>query len=283
MPPTGGDIVTFSPPDNLLILDSISGVGVGWIAIGTGYSGQTVLGTSGADTLIMSAPPSTTPSGSITFTSDEDTMFVIAPSSSKTFAMNYNRVTSAVGTYTSEVAIHATLGTSVIEYVNNFLVISTLPVTDPTSPFYNPVFESPGNGGPVDCSTDPNASNSCSASSFGGTGGDPGKGIVCTAMNEAYGFGSYRNRIWLAYAKKYLTKAHEVGYHAIFLPLVDYGFKQGNGVTNRMVRNALEHIARHRSTDIRAEMRNLKRDNIGRVYRWILETMCYIVGKLKGY
>jgi hypothetical protein len=109
------------------------------------------------------------------------------------------------------------------------------------------------------------------------------KSIVCTAMNEAYGFGSFRNRIWLRHSEKHLTKAHEVGYHAIFLPLVDYGFKQGDGITHRTVRKILEHIARHRSTDIRADMRGLKRDNIGRIYRSILEPICYLVGKIKGY
>jgi len=109
------------------------------------------------------------------------------------------------------------------------------------------------------------------------------KSIVCTAMNDHYGFGSFRNRVWLKYAEKNLTKAHEVGYHTIFLPLVDYGFKQGNGITNRIVRNILEHIARHRSTDIRAEMRGLKRDALGRAYRFILEPLCCLVGKLKGY
>jgi hypothetical protein len=109
------------------------------------------------------------------------------------------------------------------------------------------------------------------------------KGIVCTAMNDAYGFGSFRNRIWLKHSEKHLTKAHEVGYHTIFLPLVDYGFKQGDSVTHRAVRTILEHIARHRSTDIRADMRGLKRDNIGRIYRLVLEPICYLVGKIKGY
>jgi hypothetical protein len=109
------------------------------------------------------------------------------------------------------------------------------------------------------------------------------KSIVCTAMNDHYGFGSFRNRIWLKYAEKNLTKAHEVGYHTIFLPLVDYGFKQGNGITHLVVRKILEHIARHRSTDIRAEMRGLKRDGLGRTYRFVLEPLCYLIGKLKGY
>jgi len=98
-------------------------------------------------------------------------------------------------------------------------------------------------------------------------------------MNQAYGFGSYRNRIWLAYAAKNLTKAHEAGYHAMFLPLVDLAYRKDF----KVLRAVLESIARHRSTDLRAEMRGLKRDSLGRAYRFVLEPLCYAVGKLKGY
>ena len=109
---------------------------------------------------------------------------------------------------------------------------------------------------------------------------DGGK-IVCTAMNEAYGFGSFRNRIWLAYAAKHLTKAHEAGYHALFLPLVAAGYKQDKWYS-KPLRAVLEDIARHRSADLRAEMRGGKRDRVGQAYRFILEPLCYAVGKLKG-
>jgi hypothetical protein len=94
-----------------------------------------------------------------------------------------------------------------------------------------------------------------------------------------YGFGTYRNAIWLQYSRDNLTKAHERGYHKIFLPLVDYGFKRGEGFLNRCVRKTLEHIARHRTTDLRAEMRGRKRDLLGRIYRAVLEPVCYVVGK----
>jgi hypothetical protein len=119
-------------------------------------------------------------------------------------------------------------------------------------------------------------------SDSGGGGGGGGK-IVCTAMNHAYGFGSFRNKIWLAYSAKNLTKAHEVGYHALFLPLVAVGYNQGDKMHNRIVRRVLENIARHRSADLRAEMRGTKRDPVGRAYRLILEPLCFAVGKLKGY
>ena len=117
----------------------------------------------------------------------------------------------------------------------------------------------------------------------GGDGGGGGSKIVCTAMNHAYGFGSFRNSIWLTYSAQHMTKAHEAGYHALFLPLVDYGFKRGDGKLNMAVRKTLEWIARHRTKDLRAEMRGTKRDATGRVLRFVLEPLCFIVGKLKGY
>jgi hypothetical protein len=107
--------------------------------------------------------------------------------------------------------------------------------------------------------------------------------IVCTAMNQAYGFGGFRQSIWLSHSAKHLTKAHEIGYHTLFLPLVAVGYNQGNKMHNRIVRRVLENIARHRTADLRAEMRGIKRDPVGRAYRLILEPLCYAVGKLKGY
>ena len=115
-------------------------------------------------------------------------------------------------------------------------------------------------------------------SSNDSSSGSSSSKIVCTAMNEAYGFGSFRNKIWLAYAAKNLTKAHEVGYHALFLPLVDLAYRKDI----KPLRYALENIARHRSADLRAEMRGTKRDNLGRAYRFVLEPLCFVIGKIKG-
>tara|TARA_R100001369_G_scaffold4565_2_gene13098 strand:+ start:5060 stop:8410 length:3351 start_codon:yes stop_codon:yes gene_type:complete len=114
--------------------------------------------------------------------------------------------------------------------------------------------------------------------SSSGAGGGGGK-IVCTAMNNSYGFGSYRQAIWLSYSEKSLTKAHEVGYHILFQPLVDIAYKNNN----KFVRTILENIARHRTADLRAEMQGKKRDTLGRVYRSILEPICYLVGKYKMF
>jgi len=113
----------------------------------------------------------------------------------------------------------------------------------------------------------------------GGSGSSQSDKIVCTAMNNAYGFGSYRQAIWLKYSKG-MTKEHEVGYHAIFLPLVDKAYNRGDK-NNMLLRKILEHIARHRTADIRAETQGRKRDTIGRIERAFFEPLCYIVGKIK--
>ena len=104
--------------------------------------------------------------------------------------------------------------------------------------------------------------------------------IVCTMMNDEYGFGSYRNAIWLRYGTN-LPEAdvYQRGYHTLFLPLVEYA--KGTGVTNHWVKTALEHIARHRTSDIYLEMKGRRRDTLGRIYRAVLEPLCYIVGKFR--
>ena len=104
--------------------------------------------------------------------------------------------------------------------------------------------------------------------------------IVCTAMNAEYGFGSFRNAIWLAQSKD-LDPAYEKGYHTLFLPLVNYAYKAGKkNALQRILRGVLEHIARHRTADIWKQKRGKTRDNIGMIYRAILEPICYVVGKV---
>jgi hypothetical protein len=104
--------------------------------------------------------------------------------------------------------------------------------------------------------------------------------IVCTAMNQEYGFGSFRNAIWLAQSKD-LDPAYEKGYHTLFLPLVNYAYKAGEKNTlQRILRGVLEHIARHRTADIWKQKRGKNRDTYGMIYRAILEPICYVVGKV---
>ncbi len=105
--------------------------------------------------------------------------------------------------------------------------------------------------------------------------------IVCTMMNEFYGIGSFRNRVWLAHsASMPNAKVYEKGYHTLFLPLV--AFAKKDGFFNKVVRKVLEHVAKHRTADIYKQMRGKKRDLLGRIYRAVIEPVCYTVGKVKG-
>ncbi len=134
-----------------------------------------------------------------------------------------------------------------------------------------------GDPGYADISHDRDSLGGGGAGSGNDGGGDK---IVCTAMNARYGFGSYRQAIWLAHARR-MSPYHQTGYHLIFLPLVRYGYR-AEGKTRLAVRHALEHIARHRTADLRAEMQQRKRWLLGRSYRAVLEPLCYAVGWLAG-
>tara|TARA_R100001129_G_scaffold137598_1_gene98858 strand:- start:39 stop:1475 length:1437 start_codon:yes stop_codon:yes gene_type:complete len=103
-----------------------------------------------------------------------------------------------------------------------------------------------------------------------GQGGGGGK-VVCTMMNKSYGFGSFRNKIWMKFHKD-LSPEYQKGYHKIFLPLVKVAKK------NKIVKKILEHIAVHSTIDMRQSMRG-KKHLLGRLYRKIILPICYWAGK----
>ena len=105
--------------------------------------------------------------------------------------------------------------------------------------------------------------------------------IVCTAMNHVYGFGSFRQAIWLKHSAN-MHPAYEKGYHTLFLPVVMFAYKKDNNPLRKVVRKVAEHIARHRTADIWKQMRGGKRDPLGRIYRAVIEPLCFITGKVKG-
>jgi hypothetical protein len=102
--------------------------------------------------------------------------------------------------------------------------------------------------------------------------------IVCTAMCKAYGFGSFRQKIWLEHSKN-MHPAFQVGYHAIFLPVVEYAYSGELTLGKKLTRKIAEHIARHRTADIWKRKRG-RFDLLGTVYRGILEPVCFAVGML---
>jgi hypothetical protein len=103
--------------------------------------------------------------------------------------------------------------------------------------------------------------------------------IVCTMMNERYGFGSFRNKIWMKFHEHHGPE-YQKGYHAIFLPLVKIA--KGEGKINTAVRKVLEHMGRHVTADMFKIMKGKKRDTLGRIYRAIFEPACHIIGKIKS-
>ena len=114
------------------------------------------------------------------------------------------------------------------------------------------------------------AYDSGSQSDSGGNNNSNSK-IVCTMMNQSYGFGSFRNKIWMKFHKD-LSPEYQKGYHKLFLPLVRIA------KTNKVVKKILEHIAVHSTIDMRQATRG-KMHLLGRIYRKILLPLCYIVGK----
>jgi hypothetical protein len=108
----------------------------------------------------------------------------------------------------------------------------------------------------------------------GASGTDSGK-IVCTMMNESYGFGSFRNKIWMKFHGN-IAPEYQKGYHKLFLPLVKYAKQKG--IVNKIIKNILEHIAVHSTIDMRQTLRG-KRHTLGRLYRKIILPLCYWAGK----
>jgi hypothetical protein len=108
----------------------------------------------------------------------------------------------------------------------------------------------------------------------GASGSDSGK-IVCTMMNESYGFGSFRNKIWMKFHGD-IAPEYQKGYHKLFLPLVKYAKQKG--ITNKIIKNILEHIAVHSTIDMRQTLRG-KRHTLGRLYRKVILPLCYWAGK----
>jgi len=108
----------------------------------------------------------------------------------------------------------------------------------------------------------------------GDKGSDSGK-IVCTMMNESYGFGLFRNKIWMKFHGN-ISPEYQKGYHKLFLPLVSYAKQKG--ITNKIIKNILEHIAVHSTIDMRQTLRG-KTHLLGRVYRKVILPLCYWAGR----
>ena len=112
--------------------------------------------------------------------------------------------------------------------------------------------------------------------SEGGGGGDGGGGkIICTAMNQMYGFGSYRNALWMQYQKSHMAaEEYELGYHKLVMPLVK------KMPTNKTIRTILERIAKRRTINIRKELRGQKLPLYYRSMKYTVRPLFFAVGWL---
>jgi hypothetical protein len=97
--------------------------------------------------------------------------------------------------------------------------------------------------------------------------------IICTAMHDMAGFGSYRNTIWQNYAKNaYKNDNVQLGYHKVFANLTKKMYNSPR------LSKFLGYFARNRTAYIRNKMRN-KPNSLGSIVLWnTIESGLYLLG-----
>jgi len=100
--------------------------------------------------------------------------------------------------------------------------------------------------------------------------------IVCTEMYRQTQLDDWQRtiKLWYLFQKKYLSETHQKGYHFLFKPFVK-GMQKSNILTS-----VGRHFAQERTKDIKHIMYGTKFSLLGRVYRIILEPICFLVGLL---
>ena len=112
--------------------------------------------------------------------------------------------------------------------------------------------------------------------SSGGGSADKKDKIVCTEMYRQTQLDDWQRtiKLWYLFQKKYLSETHQKGYHFLFKPFVK-GMQKSNILTS-----VGRHFAQERTKDIKHIMYGTKFSLLGRVYRIILEPICFVVGLL---
>ena len=112
--------------------------------------------------------------------------------------------------------------------------------------------------------------------SSGGGSSDKKEKIVCTEMYRQTQLDDWQRtiKLWYLFQKKYLSETHQKGYHFLFKPFVK-GMQKSNILTS-----IGRHFAQERTKDIKHIMYGTKFSLLGRVYRIILEPICFVVGLL---
>ena len=98
--------------------------------------------------------------------------------------------------------------------------------------------------------------------------------IICTEMYRQTQLEDWNKtiKLWYLFQQKHLSETHQKGYHFLFQPFV-------NGMKQSTVLTAIgKHLAEQRTKDIKHIMYGTKFSLLGRLYRIIIEPICYIVG-----
>jgi hypothetical protein len=98
--------------------------------------------------------------------------------------------------------------------------------------------------------------------------------IICTEMYRQTQLEDWNRtiKLWYLFQQKHLSETHQKGYHFLFQPFV-------NGMKQSTVLTAIgKHLAEQRTKDIKHIMYGTKFSLLGRLYRIIIEPICYIVG-----
>ena len=99
--------------------------------------------------------------------------------------------------------------------------------------------------------------------------------IICTAMNQMYGFGKFRSQIWVRYASIHMPHPEfQLGYHKLFLGLVNRMDK------NKHIKKYLELLAKRRTKLCWDELRGKKLPITYRVAKHITRPIIFSIGWL---
>ena len=128
-------------------------------------------------------------------------------------------------------------------------------------------------------SNSPSNNNTNTTDTSGGF--DDGKSVICTALNDIYGFGTFRNKIWMKYNNyenaKWPSTSNsiaELGYHKIFGPLSEK-MKYSKTLTK-----VLRRIARVRTDRIRKEMSNKPYSLESKIHLALIRPFALVAGWL---
>ena len=103
--------------------------------------------------------------------------------------------------------------------------------------------------------------------------GDNGK-IICATIYNSTGLIDWKENsiLWNKHLDKYLTKYHQVGYHALFYKFTKLMNK------NKYIFKLGKYMAIQRTEDINRIKKNKPRHIKGMIIRYVFEPICFIYG-----